>query len=626
MVLRLLVNLTNPELLLFREELPEEKTTRNYFLQLQQHRQAYKEAFVDEDLWKKLKETLGTLLFRPQAERLEDDQLIIERILILVRNILQVPRDSSSESSIDRDISKHDQILWVLHKSEVQDLLLYIASSEEEAQYCLHALEIISLMFREQDPKHLAAANFQRSKEEKEEDEKSLLQQYLQEQESKKQRMAKASTRHSRFGGTYTISNMASISEKKIISHRPLQNLNSLNFDRDKRSKKVAVSKQTPGEEAKRRSTLSVRLFLKEFCIEFLSGAYNTLMLIVKDSLNRQRAQQNDESYYLWSIRFFMEFNRNYEFRAEVISETLNKPTFHYIQQQIEVYKDNFEHEKRNRPKYLLWSRRMHLALRAYQELLFTLVAMDQSKNPEIVESSKRLKVKVFYEPEYRELCLMLFSIYSPAKMSKGFLKDLIETSHIFLKIMEKMSAGKHLIIGKKIRKKIGGGKSKKTGQNLGQTELVRESKEDSWELVSSQISDLLQDDSSSLPAVNPFDSTLEIDMEDQKAIALYRIQKFLNRPGRKEPAKALALLRAAREVWPEGEVFGEEDAEPEDEFMTLREILFAEMERPSNMPPDEEDVAENGATPATTAATQGENEDDNGNKAFNAIYFKIIF
>ena len=435
--------------------------------------------------------------------------------------------------------------------------------------------------------------------------------------------MAKASTRHSRFGGTYTIANMASISEKKMISHRPLQNLNSLDFDREKRHKKLAVNKQTPREEGKRRSTLAVRLFLKEFCIEFLSGAYNTLMLIVKDSLNRQRAQQNDESYYLWAIRFFMEFNRHYEFRPEVISETLNKPTFHYIQQQIEVYKDNFEHEKRNRPKYLLWSRRMHLALRAYQELLFTLVAMDQSKKPEILESSKRLKVKVFYEPEYRELCLMLFSIYNPARMSKGFLKDLIETSHIFLKIMEKMSAGKHLIIGKRIKKKLGGGagkKSKKTGKVLGETELVRETKEASWELVSSQISELLQeDDSSSLPSVNPFDSTLEIDMEDQKVIALYRIQQYLSQPGRKQPAAALALLRAAREVWPEGEVFGEEDAEPEDEFMTLREILFAEMERPANMPRDEDageqQQQDNPQQEASANPTQGGDEEGNGKR-----------
>ncbi len=38
------------------------------------------------------------------------------------------------------------------------------------------------------------------------------------------------------------------------------------------------------------------------------------------------------------------------------------------------------------------------------------------------------------------------------------------------------------------------------------------------------------------------------------------------------------------RDVWPEGEVFGAEDAEPEDEFMALREILFAEVKRPGWM------------------------------------------
>ena len=49
-----------------------------------------------------------------------------------------------------------------------------IATSSEETQYCLHVLEIISLMFREQDPKHLASANFQRSKDEKRQDEQAL--------------------------------------------------------------------------------------------------------------------------------------------------------------------------------------------------------------------------------------------------------------------------------------------------------------------------------------------------------------------------------------------------------------------------------------------------------------------
>ena len=44
------------------------------------------------------------------------------------------------------------------------------------------------------------------------------------------------------------------------------------------------------------------------------------------------------------------------------------------------------------------------------------------------------------------------------------------------------------------------------------------------------------------------------------------------------KPSLAVALLRAAREVWPDGDNFGEAGAEPEEEFMALREVLFAEL------------------------------------------------
>jgi hypothetical protein len=37
-------------------------------------------------------------------------------------------------------------------------------------------------------------------------------------------------------------------------------------------------------EDLQRRSAFSIRLFLKEFCVEFLNGAYNTLMYHVKVS------------------------------------------------------------------------------------------------------------------------------------------------------------------------------------------------------------------------------------------------------------------------------------------------------------------------------------------------------
>ena len=54
--------------------------------------QMYKKAFIDEKLWAVLSQNLGKLLRKNFDERSEDDRMVIERILILVRNILQVKK------------------------------------------------------------------------------------------------------------------------------------------------------------------------------------------------------------------------------------------------------------------------------------------------------------------------------------------------------------------------------------------------------------------------------------------------------------------------------------------------------------------------------------------------------
>lgn len=56
------MNLTNPALLLYREELPAEKTSRNYYLQIITHLQSYKEAFCDHTVWALLSKKLGCIL------------------------------------------------------------------------------------------------------------------------------------------------------------------------------------------------------------------------------------------------------------------------------------------------------------------------------------------------------------------------------------------------------------------------------------------------------------------------------------------------------------------------------------------------------------------------------------
>ncbi|XP_045618399.2 protein timeless homolog [Procambarus clarkii] len=581
-IIRLLVNLTNPVLLLFREELPEEKVTRQQFLQLITHQQGYKESFIDEKVWSVLVGKLGELLQLEWDVRQEDDKLLIERILILVRNVLSVPASPEEEKRTDDDASVHDQVLWALHLAGFEDLLLYIASSENEQDLCMHVLEIISLMLREQDPSLLAMAGLQRSQSEKEKDDKELLEMRQREALSKQQQKRKYhGARHSRFGGTYYVQNMKSISDRNLISHQPISDIKSINFDRAKCPLKRPKHRLPMRESSTtRRSTLAIRLFLQEFCIEFLNGAYNSIMYIVKDNLNRARAQEHDESYYLWAIKFFMEFNRHHQFKIELVSETLSVQTFHYIQTNLETYYEMMSTDKKKIP---IWSRRMHKAVRAYQELLMTLACMDKSPVESVRESSRVLKSKVFYVVEYREMVLILLQNFDQLKMTLTYLKDVVETSHIFLKLLEGFCGkNKHIFVQQKKKPR----KKKVILGKAASTELTEDKLQDLWDEISSELSAIVQGEAGELPDTIPFDTLSEQTEDEQKEVAMRKINRLLRN---REIAEAVSLMRSSREVWPEGNIFGSQGMDPSDEFLSLREIFMAKL-NPVEEPAPEED------------------------------------
>lgn len=61
-LLRLLVNLTNPALLLYREELPKDGPGRRHFLELIEILQGYKAAFALQPVWTALGKRLQSVL------------------------------------------------------------------------------------------------------------------------------------------------------------------------------------------------------------------------------------------------------------------------------------------------------------------------------------------------------------------------------------------------------------------------------------------------------------------------------------------------------------------------------------------------------------------------------------
>lgn len=76
---------------------------------------------------------------------------------------------------------------------------------------------------------------------------------------------------------------MKSISNNDLIYHRSLGKLDDMTFDHSKVPKRKAKNRQPINEvEVTRRSTLSIRLFLKEFCVQFIENCYNPLMHAVK--------------------------------------------------------------------------------------------------------------------------------------------------------------------------------------------------------------------------------------------------------------------------------------------------------------------------------------------------------
>ncbi|XP_031707540.1 protein timeless homolog [Anarrhichthys ocellatus] len=575
--IRLMVNLTQPAMLCFGK-VPDDPVFRHHFLQVTSHLQACKEAFASEAVFGILSETLYTLLQLDWEQRQEEDNLLIERILLLVRNVLHVPADPCEEKKVDDDASIHDRLLWAIHMSGFDDLIKFLASAQSEQQWSMHVLEVISLMFRDQTPEALVSAGQARSSEEKHRDSQELEALRQKEHAAKRSRTLQRGSRHSRFGGSYVVEGLKSIGDKDVIYHRNVHNFKSHTHDTGKAVRRVPKRNRQAREcKDKRRSALNVRLFLREFCADFLENCYNRLMYLVKESLIREQTQQHDETYYLWALSFFMAFNRGNGFRADLVSETMSIRAFHYIERNITNY---YEMLLTDRKEATSWSRRMHLALKAYQELLLTVNEMDRSQDESIRQSSSVIKSNIFYLMEYREIFLTLLRKYDETRQPHSYLKDLVESTHLFLRMLERFCKGRKslMVQKKKVRRKRSHGKKKPSAADTSPEALA-----EIWKVVEEELkASGFQLSESLTESMVPFDATSETPLEEQRTEAMVRVQDALL--VRLAP-EALGLLRAAREVWPEGDVFGSADVEPEEELELLKQILHANL--PRSAPPE---------------------------------------
>ncbi|XP_033235075.1 protein timeless homolog [Drosophila pseudoobscura] len=583
LLIRLLVILTNPTLLLYREGPPSDNHGRKVFMELIDILQGYKAAFAKDKIWTALFDKLKQALEIGFAIRSEEQNLLIERILVLVRNVLQVPANPEAECRADNDASLHDQVIWALHQTGMLDLVLFVISSPDEEQFHLHGLEIVCLLYREQSAESLADASLQRSLSEKQRDQQELL---AARRRERARRQARPPTgRHSRFGGTYVIRNMKSVSDRDVICHQALERVASIDFDREKQQQKRSHRHIKEEAQVTRRSAFTVRLCLREYCTEVLRSAYNTLVRQVRRVLERNAgSSSHDDSYLLWAIRFFMEFNRLSGLQLQLVSESLSVQCFHWVLTRMQHDMDMIVSDKK---QARLWAKRLHVALLTFRELLQSLLALQKLKDDNARALFDMLLNNVCYVLEYRETILHLLMNYNEAHSTKVFLRDVVETANVFIKMMERFCQDSVVVQDK--RRGAGGRRKKQPKAKSKQTAAPQPTEDElssKWAEMASEVCTVLFGELV-LPEDErpiPFDAASDKSIDDQREDCMIRINKLLRT---EKLEQAIALLRAAREVWPENEVFGAVAAAPKDELLLLREIF---MHNITTVEPQEED------------------------------------
>uniref|UniRef100_A0A182MZ69 Timeless N-terminal domain-containing protein n=1 Tax=Anopheles dirus TaxID=7168 RepID=A0A182MZ69_9DIPT len=583
-LLRLLVNLSFPTLLLYNGNYPRDAVGQRKVMRLVEICEEYKEAFSVKSFWSVLGDRLEKILHTDWSVRSEADSLIIERILILIRNVLQVPANVEREKRFDNDASQHDCLLWALHQAGILDMVLYVLGSPHENRFLIHALEIVSLVYREQAAAHLADATLQRSTAEKKTDELMLIKARRQPPTGAGTSTTSAaagrkpqSTRHSRFRGTYTYTNVKSISDSDAVCHQSLDKIMRLDLGTEKTRQKPSFRQAKESVTLERKSIFSVRLFLREYCMEILR-VYNNMVRQVRRYLDQSGSSDSefhDDSYLLWATRFFLEFNRLSGFKIELVSESLSVDTFHWIVTRLETYIDNVVSDKTRKS---IWARRLQLAVQTYRELLNNMHALERTPDAKAKELLSLLQNNIFYVVEYRETTIHLLTNFNQSNHTRSYLRDVVEVAHLFFSMLQRFCKG---TVRVQQRVKAKRKKTTKKQSRKDNAEEEQENVEVRWLQEAPTIAALLENSEplrSDLPT--PFDSASSVPIDEQTGYCVTRIHSLLRN---KQYEQAIKMLYAARSVWTTSDCFGRETASPDEDLMTLNEIFTANLSSDAN-------------------------------------------
>eukprot|EP00039_Didymoeca_costata_P007369 m.99017 g.99017 ORF g.99017 m.99017 type:complete len:1397 (+) comp13660_c0_seq1:142-4332(+) len=398
---------------------------------------------------------------------------IIELVLLIIRNLSHCPNFNMTNPSKE---TLQDRCILAFDQTGILELVVSLANDMEQNDVFAGLLmEIVVYLLRGQSPVGICdttevvnadARNRERAL-------RAYQIKMQREKESKNAAMAKKyrNSRHSRFGGSFEIKRLPTDAKPKFYGNSLVglkKNKGSVFTDQGKTSRVNAKKIFNPDLDCPEIhiSPLRVRQILKKFCSQFLCDAYNVIMPAIYSSIKANEGRgdklmQYDEVHYCQMIRFFMEFHRlqrdekqnKEEIDVSMVASTLRREDVKYVKDLVMKYAIQCREDASGA---VLWSQRLHHALRAFHEILVNLDELHRSPNVDQRDFAVSTLADLFYEYEFLEMLPRIVKAYKPAKQTDGFIRDLILTIHLILRMvraLQKSDAFK-LFMQKKRRKK----------------------------------------------------------------------------------------------------------------------------------------------------------------------------
>ncbi|KAH9267825.1 hypothetical protein BASA84_000512 [Batrachochytrium salamandrivorans] len=411
-------------------------------LKYQDEIKGYQEAFLKEGVLSSVLAVLVHLFSSPYKKRAENDHARLRLFFSLFRNLLAASDvQVASTASAERQWrSVHQERLIIRLESEgIIELLLSICgslSSDEFEGWNTLITEIVYLMFFRRDISELLEQKPRGGQ----------LADLLKQEQSSKAAFSKPKlTRHSRFGGTLSISlpNGAKVNTRNMSNKSVLLEDIPSSASRSKKGTALShnINSMVPIEGPKARTL---------FCgiaTRFICGSFNDLAVSMKRDFDREKAtlKEIDNIRYIWLCQFALSFRRlsssaGNPIEVESVLGILTTPNLIFTIRRLSASRDNKNPAETTQ------------CLRLLDELLLVVEELSKSSDDRMCDLAAQLINALYYE---HDNVLLLRSLCKDTRHhSKSYLEALVACIDTLISVTERNTAAKGFLITRRRSRK----------------------------------------------------------------------------------------------------------------------------------------------------------------------------